>query len=102
MIRKIDVLNLMDDFDANGNPLPFSIKFYTIEGEAIIIDLAVKCVGKRGNQIILDKKPKNAKTKKNPNHFKNSTRNIYIPQSGQIRKCNIHLITQFNGQKVVY
>jgi hypothetical protein len=102
MIKLIDVLNLMDDFDVNGHPVPFSIKFFTKDGEEIFIELGTKCVGKKNNKVVFDKKPIKSKARINPNHFKNSTRNIYIPVSDQIRKCKIRLITEFNGQKVVY
>lgn len=102
MLRLIDALTLMDNVDRNGNPVPFQIKFYTKDGELITIDHGVKCIGKgKDGQVILAKGIE-PKEKKNPNHFKNATRNIYIPVSGQIRKCKIRLITEFNHTKVVY
>lgn len=91
----------MDDFDVNGKPKPFSIRFKTVDGEEVYIELGIKCVGKKNGELVLDK-PKSLIKKKNPNHYSNATRNIYIPQSGQIRKCKIRLITHFNEQKVVY
>ena len=101
MIKLIDALNLMDDFDMNGNPIPFSIKFFSIEGEEIFIEMAVKCIGKTQEKGVVFDKP-SLKQKKKPAHQKNATRNLYIPLSNEIRKCKIRLITEFNGQKVVY
>ena len=101
MIKLIDALTLMDDFDRNGNPVPFQIKFFTMEGELIEIPQGVKCIGKKNDQVVFDKQGSSTKVKKNPNHIKNSTRNILLP-NGQIRKCKIRLITQFNNKKVVY
>jgi hypothetical protein len=100
MIKLIDVLNQMDDMDVTGQPIPFSIKFITKDGEEVFLEQAVKCVGKVGGKVVFDK-PRIKSTKK-PNHFKNATRNIYIPVSGQVRKCKIRLITEFNGIKVTY
>lgn len=37
---------------------------------------------------------------KNPQHFKNRTRNIKV--DGDIKKINILFITRFNGRTVVY
>ena len=39
-------------------------------------------------------------TPKNPSHYKNSTRNIYLPETRQMRKVHIRLITKFNGKQV--
>lgn len=38
--------------------------------------------------------------RKNPNHFKNSTRNLRLP-NGDIREVHIRLIRQFNGKTVL-
>ncbi|MFT2011552.1 hypothetical protein ACMA1I_22970 [Pontibacter sp. 13R65] len=38
---------------------------------------------------------------KNPHHYENYTRNLMVVPSGQIRKCSIWLIIQFNGMKVI-
>lgn len=37
---------------------------------------------------------------KNPQHFKNSTRNVVVMPSGEIRKLHIRLIRKFNGKTV--
>ncbi|QHL87414.1 hypothetical protein GU926_08185 [Nibribacter ruber] len=41
-----------------------------------------------------------AKSKKNPNHFANATRNIILG-NGQTRTVHLFLITQFNDLKVI-
>ncbi len=107
MIRLIDALNLMRDVDGDGNPVPFSVQYVThnrqskIGGELIDIPKAVVCVTVRKGKIVYDTRPKTA-VKRNPNHHQNSTRNFNIVGTDQIRKCNIRLITKFNGQKVVW
>ena len=107
MIRLIDALNLMDEVDKEGSPVPFSIKYVTYNrksktgGEVISIAHAMKCVTKRGGKVVYDGRQKSG-SKRNPNHFKNSTRNLNIAGTDQIRKCNIRLITEFNGQKVIW
>lgn len=110
-IRLTEVLDLMDALDSNGDPIPFSIRFVTANrkdktgGEIITIDKAVKCVGKdkKGNPVIdtRRKETPDLTKPKNPNHWSNATRNLFLP-NGQIRKVHIRLIIEFNGQKVCY
>ena len=107
MIRLIDALNLMRDVDDDGNPVPFSVQYVThnrrskMGGELIDIPKAVVCVTMRKGKIVYDIRPKTV-VKRNPNHHQNNTRNFNIVGTDQIRKCNIRLITKFNGQKVVW
>ena len=95
MIRLIDALNLMDQKNKEGEPIPFSIKYVTFNrkkktgGEIIAIEKAPKCVGTRKGKIIHDKK-ESTNQRRPPNHFKNSTRNLNILNTDQIRKCNIN------------
>ena len=97
----------MDEVDRDGNPVPFSIKYVTYNrknktgGEVVSIAQAMKCVTKRGGKIIYDTREKSG-SKRNPNHFKNSTRNLNIVGTDQIRKSNIRMIIEFNGQKVLW
>jgi hypothetical protein len=42
-----------------------------------------------------------ARGHKNPQHFKNSTRNLVVMPSGEIRKLHIRLIRKFNGKTVL-
>ncbi len=90
------------------NGKEFSIRFYT----------ANKSTGKGGQRIevekaVLHKKKKDTNPndaqsvettthkRRNPQHYRNATRNIKIVSSGQIRKVHIWLITEFNGKKVI-
>lgn len=101
MIKLIDALNQMEATDRNGNMIPFQVGFYTKSGELIEIPRAVKCVGERGGQPVFSKHSEKSH-KKSPDHFKNATRNIFIPESNQVRKLKIRLMVQFNGQDVCY
>lgn len=38
---------------------------------------------------------------RNPQHFANSTRNVVVMPSGEIRKLHIRLIRKFNGKTVL-
>jgi len=109
MITLKEVLELMDKRDENGNPIPFSITFCTysrqkkLGGERISIDKAVKVIGKRNEKTIVDKRTLATQAPyKNPNHYRNHTRNIMIISSQQIRKIHIRLIEKFNGQQVTW
>lgn len=39
---------------------------------------------------------------RNPEHYKNQTRNLIMSGSSQTRKCHIRLITEFNGKQVIW
>lgn len=89
MIALIDVLRKMDEKDAAGNPLSFSIRFYTysrktkVGGEKIEMENAVKTglpFSLKDNQMI----------------------GVKVPHSSHHPiAVNTRLITRFNGQKVV-
>jgi hypothetical protein len=102
------VLDWMDRLDEKGKPVPFSITFCTYSattktgGERITIDNAIKVIGKRNGNIIQSKPASEKAAPKNPNHFRNQTRNIMVPGSNQIRKVRIRLIECFNGKKVIW
>jgi len=110
MIRLLNVLEQMDQFDGAGMPVKFDIKFVTADrirktgGEIIEIKQGCKCVGKKKGKVIFDTRlaPTDIpKSPKDPNHWINQTRNILLP-NGQIRKIHIRLIIEFNGQKVCF
>ena len=57
----------------------------------------------------IKQRPKNGKTAetkkqstgtKSPNHYENSTRNIYLLREREIKKIHLRLIVRFNGKKV--
>ncbi len=110
MIALIDVLNLMDEVDVSGKPNPFSIKFITCNrqkqtgGRIVHLPKAIKHVSGSG-KVAKDPASGTApsgKVVRNPNHARNSTRNLSVPGTNEIIKCHIRLITEFNGHKVVY
>lgn len=45
--------------------------------------------------------PSTATDSRNPNHWANKTRNIFIPATGAIRKVHIKLIVAFNNKRVL-
>lgn len=107
IIRLKDVLQAMETAEA-----PFSIKYVACNKKkrsgGYIVQLD-KCF-KTGDQT--DTPPKAAAKlskvlapvvgpSKNPHHYENYTRNLKVLPSGQIRKCSIWLIIEFNGMKVI-
>ena len=112
-IRLGDALDQMDQTDQDGKPIPFQIKFVTANrkllegGDIVELPVARKCIGKRQGKVIFDKRDKKAVSSHNdsisrdPRHWKNSTRNLLLP-NGQIRKVHIRLIIEFNNLKVCY
>jgi len=103
-----DVLKKMKERKNDGSPVKFNIKVREYNRQN-------KTGGKlkeyrNVNLVMADKTKKISALKKLqhvsaerkfPNHWKNRTRNIELP-NGDIRKINILLITEFNGQKVIY
>lgn len=97
---------IMEKKDALGNYIPFSITYVTYNsreaygGELITYKHAtLASLNHSGSKINTSIKPK--KVSKNPNHWKNSTRNIHPEKSWEIRKLNIWLMLEFNGREVV-
>jgi len=39
--------------------------------------------------------------KRNPNHYANSTLNIFLPLEKKVKKVHVRLITLFNGKQVL-
>lgn len=101
----------MRQCDAEGNPLPFSIKVRSwnkqnkMGGKLKVYDHAILCFRLEKQKTVDWEKTLRYYTedtlKKNPNHYKNYTRNIEL-SSGEIRKINILLIVEFNGMEVEY
>ncbi|NQZ79124.1 MAG: hypothetical protein HRT61_23850 [Ekhidna sp.] len=109
VIRLREALRQMDKRDAEGNPVRFKIKWHTFNrstqagGELKLLKQATILTSKpgksKGERTAQAEEPK---TKRNPNHFTNATRNIQCAESNEVKKLNIFLITEFNGQKVVH
>ncbi|TSE02379.1 hypothetical protein FOF46_30745 [Aquimarina algiphila] len=101
----------MRQLDKEGNPIPFSMEVRTwnnqnkMGGKLKVYENAVLCMPKEKEKVrdwakVLSVKTQEVK-RKNPNHFKNYTRNIEL-STGEVKKINILLITKFNGLEVVY
>lgn len=115
-IRLHEVLSQMRRFDDNGQPVPFQMKVISANrthdtgGEIFCIDEGVECVGKKDGKVIFNNRyigKLQYFPKRDPRHWKNSTRNILVKKSRQFRtgyilKVHIRLIIEFNNQKVIY
>lgn len=103
-----EVLKKIDAVDANGKALPFDITVRSLNRNSKTGGKKYDYKGVRkyrkkkytdSNFLKAAQAP--AKRKRNPNHFKNRTRNIEL-QNGDIKTIRIRLIISFNGQKVIY
>jgi hypothetical protein len=106
----------MRRFDESGDPVPFQMKVVSVNrsqdtgGEIFTIDQGVECVGKKDGKVMFNTRFQGKTiqfSKKDPRHWKNSTRNILVQKSRQFRtgyilKVHIRLIIEFNHQKVIY
>jgi hypothetical protein len=104
------VLELMKQKDAAGNPVSFDLEVRTFNkynksgGVLKSYKNAKVLVGQK-----LKGKPfieaehfyRKHRSRKNPNHWQNETRNIEL-ESGQIKKIKIRYIIRFNGTFVNY
>ena len=100
-------LKLMSSFDEKGNPVKFNLAYRTFNSQS-----------KKGGKLKMfngaEMLQKSKETKslnefnvfdvvnnpKNPNHWKNRTRNIKV--NGKVKKIVIDYIIALNGQKVNY
>lgn len=90
-----------------ANLNPESEEYKELESVANAIDIGGKVIshptcilsGTRGMHAKAEKKPTMIK---NPNHFRNKTRNIIFKPSEQIRKVHIRLMVEFNNQPILY
>ena len=106
-----DVLKAMRQKDASGRAVKFSIAVRTLNkysktgGEYREYKGAKEVMQEDGvdyNSVeMLLKKPSKKKTRKDPKHHDNKTRNIRLA-SGEIKKIHIRHIVEFNGKKVLY
>ena len=110
-IRLGEALEIMDQMDDQGKPVPFQIKFVTANrikqtgGEIIEIPNARKCSGVRNGKPVFDQREKQPShgivDSRDPLHWVNQTRNLLLP-NGQFRKIHIRLILEVNHRKVCY
>ena len=96
MIRVRDMLSQMLMKTTDGVFVPFSVTFVTCDvkrgtgGKKITIDSA-----------ILEGGPKSNSKLRNPNHYRNYTRNIRATTGDKTIKVHALLITRFNGAKII-
>jgi hypothetical protein len=105
------VLSDMERLDRYGKPVPFDIVFKTANdklntgGDTITLkQVRLAFVTKTGNRTL---NPKNMiarneamlKQGRAPQHVKNGTINM-VDEAGNITKCHIWLIDEFNGKTV--
>ena len=104
------VLQAMRQVDELGKPQQFDIECRSFNrnnkmGGALIVYKNVRLLtGEKTNSkknITPEDFFRSSRTRKNPNHYKNTTRNIEL-SNGMIRKLNFRYITKFNGVPVVY
>jgi hypothetical protein len=106
------VLEKMRETDANGNLVAFDIEWRTwnernkMGGKLMVSKQAKLCMVTDKKKNIVDvlrtetsELPRN---RRNPNHYKNRTRNIDRCDGSHPVKIHIDLITKFNGMQVVY
>lgn len=108
-----DVIKTMSTLDDKGMAVYFSISFRTLNrnsktGGRLISYEKAKLATKEnyGDSTSFESlrrvpKPR-TDIKRNPQHFKNKTRNLVVAPQNKTRKVHINLITEFNGKKVVY
>ncbi|MFW0737586.1 hypothetical protein [Flavobacterium sp. T12S277] len=113
MVKTIFLRQVLEEIkktDSVGRAVPFEIEFRTYNknnkmggvlkkysGAKLLIGVKMK-----GKPFVdINHFYRTVRTRKNPNHFKNRTRNIELP-SGQIKKLNFLYITKFNGLQVIY
>ncbi|AWW31835.1 hypothetical protein DN752_17800 [Echinicola strongylocentroti] len=106
IIRLKDALKLMDRLDHKGNPIPFTIQFYTADRRrnegGMKKEIKGGILSKHNKSLPLYKRNVDGfGSSKSPRHHYNATRNIQAPE-GSITKVHIRLIKQFNGMEIVW
>lgn len=110
-ISLVDALKIIEQKNAEGFPVPFDISYRTLNRNSKTGGRLVTYLGatiltslpkqrKSNEKILLDLQTA-PKFRKDPDHFKNRTRNIHKP-NGEIAKVHIRLIVAINNKKVVY
>ncbi|MGB1301823.1 MAG: hypothetical protein ACPG5O_11460 [Pseudoalteromonas tetraodonis] len=97
-IHLLDALRLLEARDEKDMLIPCQLEFYTKDGEIRLIDSATIATKKTFKQKTITK-PK-AFTRK-PKHALNSTRNIQIDGTEEVRTISIWLIRSINNMKVI-
>lgn len=110
-----DMLRILEQKDATGKPVPFTLKRFTWNrknrtgGELLTLHQAVHLTEAAlpNPRAYVERQASRAATGKDPSarhkpglHWKNATRNLLMPD-GAIDKAIIWLIVEINGQRVV-
>ncbi|WP_338765968.1 hypothetical protein WAF17_02760 [Bernardetia sp. ABR2-2B] len=104
-----EALKQMNARDEDNNLIPFSLRLYTADrknktgGQLLYFENCV--ISKLARLTELQKKYRRLALKDKTikaNHWENSTRNILLLNSGEIRTVHIRLITHFNSQKIIW
>jgi hypothetical protein len=96
-----EALKIFNLRDANGMFVPFDIEYRTFneqtkQGGKLKKYFDVKYLPQANNE-----EESFIPGTKNPNHYKNRTRNIELP-NGEIKKIRIDFIVSINNTKVIY
>ncbi len=104
-----ETITLKEALDYLDGGKPFNIMFITANkdtgegGEECFLNNCRKLMHKTTAMKVAEKQQEISLAKKiikNPRHYPNSTRNLVL-ENGEIRKCHIRLIRQFNGKTIL-
>ena len=107
-IRLAEALKIMEATDHRKKPVPFDISFFTADlkrqtaGEFIELKQVVLSKLVREMPKSMRNSPTSIGSAKLQNHWKNSTRNIYVAEQNRIIKLHIRLIYSINDMLVTY
>ena len=94
-----EALKIFNLRDAKGMFVPFDIEYRTLNEQT---KQGGKLKSYYGVKYLPEAKAtQEEKTGKTPNHYKNRTRNIELP-NGEIKKLRIDFIISINNTKVIY
>lgn len=100
MIVLADALQAMQQMDRRRNLEPFSIEFVTWNERGDRCGRLIRYEKAVVESLVRGKSVKPGNWKRDPNHWRNFTRNIRQLGTDQITKVHIFLITQFNDMPV--
>lgn len=97
----------MKTLDDNGRPVRFDIEVISFDkkrgkGGRVLRFIGVQVSGLK-QKSVKEKhivRLQNTIIKRDPNHFENSTLNLYNPLKQSVHKIHVWLITRFNGEEV--
>jgi hypothetical protein len=103
-------MQVIDKVNDSGLPIPFDITFRTLQvnsktgGRLVTYKNVIKSRSKNkasSTASILKAVQSPRATEKNPEHYKNRTRNLEL-QNGDIKKVKIRQIIKINGKTIHY